>query len=208
VYLLLTIVVPIFEFFFAIRRWLLSRSGKVYRTHLTKVHPWVRRGLGAGAIFGGCFENTFSPIFGTLPGVLEGTLIGGFGGLIVASSIRLQQRRGLLDPALIERRAKTVSFGLVALGLLFGYWYLGRNFDAPVSRYVSKGEYVRMFYSDVVWPTVVLVVYLLLAGPPSHVHPIVGETSKRRRVAIQILIVVAALSSIYIGVHYNFPHPD
>jgi hypothetical protein len=139
----------------------------------------VRRGLGAGAVFGGCFENTFSPIFGTLPGVLDGTLIGGFGGLIVASSIRLQRRRGLVNPALVERSAKTVSFGLIALGLLFGYWYFGRNFDAPVSKYVSKGEYVRMFYSDVVWPTVVLVVYLLLAGP---LRMFIRSSARRRKV--------------------------
>jgi multisubunit Na+/H+ antiporter MnhB subunit len=187
------LVLPIFAIFFAIRRWRRRRGTTFY------LHPWVERGVVAGAVFGGCFANTFAPIWGIAQGVVLGTLTGGLGGVVVASSMRLQQRRGLVDPKFLERSATAISLGLIALGLLFGFWYFGRNFDAPVSKYVSEGEYVRMFYSDVVWPTVLLAIYLLLAGPPSSDHCLVGETSKGRRVAIQVLILLAALSSIYIG---------
>jgi hypothetical protein len=175
----------------------------------TAVQLWTRRGLVAGAVFGGCFGNTFLPLFGTIPGLLIGTFIGGLGGFIVA--LLTQQQTQRMDPELIDRVAKIMSLALIALGMLAGLWFFGRNFDAPVSKYVSKGEYLWLFCSNVLWPGFLLVLYVLLAGPPSSNHPLVGETSKGRRVAIQALVVLSALSSIYIGMFWvadNFPHPD
>jgi hypothetical protein len=175
------------------------------------VHPWIRRGLFAGIVFGGCFGNLLFPIFGSVPGLFVGGVVGGSGSTVVMGFAKYCQRRHPDDNRLLVRSTKTVSIALIALGVLGGFAFYNANFDTPVSKHVSNGDTVRIFFSNVMWPGLLLVVYIVLAGPPSAYDPLFGETSNLRRHLIQLLISFSALSSIFIGSYWlsnNFPHPD
>jgi cation transport ATPase len=104
-----------------------------------------------------------------------------------------------------------VSIAVIGIGAFVVFVYFRGHFDDPVSKYTSKGEAQRMFLSMGLWPAVLLVVYVVVAGPPTTLRALLGDTSRWRRAMAGTLIVVAMVSSFYIGAYWladNFPHPD
>jgi hypothetical protein len=141
--------------------------------------------------------------------VVAGPIVGLVGGAIVTFVGERFFRAA--DGTTSHRNSQILAMAVVLLsgvGLLI--WFAPYFDDLP-SKYVSKGEYLRQYLSVVVWPVILLVVYLGIAGQPSLRHPVLGEGTKPRHMAVRFLIAVALFSSLYIGAYWmadNFPHPD
>jgi hypothetical protein len=140
-----------------------------------------------------------SPVLGALSGVSVGFVVGGLGSLIVL--VRVQS----VHPDIAERTAKAMSIALIVLAVLAGLASYAPRFDDPASKYVSKGEYLHSFLWTVLLPGVILVAYVLVAGPPTKDDWLTGETSRSRRWLVRGLIALAALSSLYFFLK-NIPH--
>jgi hypothetical protein len=181
------------------RRWL--------RSNLS--HVWIRRSVLAGFVFGACFGNVAFPILGMLIGVITGPIIGLAGGVLVAflGSYFFQG----VDVKTGHRRSQVLGMGVVMLAGLGLLAWFAPHFDDLPSKYVSNGEYIRMYLSMVAWPAILLLAYLGIAGVPSLEHPVLGEGTKARRMTVCVLIAIAFASSLYIGAYWaadNFPHPN
>jgi hypothetical protein len=172
--------------------------------------PWLQRSIGIGVIGGGCVGNILLPLFGFLLGVVGGALLGlVFGGVICQVRFVVFSRTN--SNLVKDRAAQLIVLGSTLLVCGATYRWFAPHFDDPVSKYVSKGEFVRMYASEIVWPAVLFVAYILIAGPPTVDHPLSGVVSNRKLALLKALLVVAIVSSFVIGIYWlgdNFPHPD
>jgi hypothetical protein len=168
----------------------------------------MRRSIMAGFVFGACFGNLCFPILGMFAGMIAGPIIGLVGGVVVAFfSSRFSHG---VEVKTRHRRSQELGMSVVLLAGLGLLAWFAPHFDDLPSKYVSKGEYFRMYLSMVAWPVILLLVYLGIAGAPSLEHPVLGEGAKARRMIVCVLIAIAFASSLYIGAYWaadNFPHP-
>jgi hypothetical protein len=172
--------------------------------------PWLQRGVGIGVTAGGCIGNIYLPLFGFLLGAVAGALLGLVGGGAICV-VRFAISRRTNSKSAQDRTAQLIVLGSTLVACLASLKWVAPHFDDPASKYLSNGEFERMYASEILWPALLFVSYILIAGPPTPEHPLSGEVTKRKLVVLKALLALAVVSSFLIGIYWladNFPHPD